>query len=91
VITHPVSGKKALYVNPGFTTGIVGWNAEEAQSLLAFLYRHAARPEFTCRLRWEAGTLAFWDNRSTWHYAVNDYHGRRRIMHRITIEGVPLG
>ena len=90
VITHPVSGKRALYVNPGFTLRFDGWTAEESQPLLSYLYRHAARPEFTCRLRWENGSLAFWDNRSTWHYALNDYQGQKRLMHRITIEGCPL-
>ncbi len=90
VITHPDSGKLALYVNPGFTLRFDGWTAEESQSLLGYLYQHAARPEFTCRLRWRNGSLAFWDNRSTWHYALNDYHGQRRLMHRITIAGGPL-
>jgi taurine dioxygenase len=90
VITHPESGRRALYVNPGFTLRFDGWTAEESQPLLAYLYQHAARPEFTCRLRWRNGSLAFWDNRSTWHYALNDYHGERRLMHRITIEGCAL-
>jgi len=90
VITHPDSGKRALYVNPGFTLRFDGWTAEESQPLLRFLYQHAARPEFTCRLRWRNGSLAFWDNRSTWHYALNDYQGQRRLMHRITIAGGPL-
>jgi taurine dioxygenase len=90
VITHPESGKRALYVNPGFTLRFDGWTAEESQPLLRYLYEHAARPEFTCRLQWRNGSLAFWDNRSTWHYALNDYHGHRRLMHRITIEGGPL-
>ena len=90
VITHPESGKRALYVNPGFTVGFDGWTVEESQPLLGYLYRHAARPEFTCRLQWKSGSLALWDNRSTWHYALNDYHGERRLMHRITIEGGPL-
>jgi taurine dioxygenase len=90
VITHPESGRRALYVNPGFTLRFDGWTTEESQPLLAYLYRHAARPEFTCRLRWRNGSLAFWDNRSTWHYALNDYHGQRRLMHRITIEGCAL-
>ncbi len=90
VITHPDSGRLALYVNPGFTLRFDGWTAEESKPLLEFLYRHAARPEFTCRLHWRNGSLALWDNRSTWHYALNDYHGERRLMHRITIEGGPL-
>jgi taurine dioxygenase len=90
VITHPDSGRPALYVNPGFTLHFENWTAEESQPLLRFLYQHAARPEFTCRLQWQKGSLAIWDNRSTWHYALNDYQGERRLMHRITIEGVPL-
>ncbi len=90
VIIHPDSGRPALYVNPGFTLHFENWTAEESQPLLRFLYQHAARPEFTCRLQWQNGSLAFWDNRSTWHYALNDYQGQRRLMHRITIEGGPL-
>jgi taurine dioxygenase len=91
VITHPESGKRALYVNPGFTLRFEGWTDEESQSLLGFLYQHAQRPEFSCRLRWQAGTLAFWDNRATWHRALNDYPGERRVMHRVTLDGVGLG
>jgi taurine dioxygenase len=91
VITHPESGKKALYVNPGFTTGLDGWTEDESRPLLNYLYTHAARPEFTYRFQWQEGSLAFWDNRATWHYAVNDYQGERRLLHRITIEGCALG
>jgi taurine dioxygenase len=90
VIRHPESGKKILYVNPGFTVKFVGWTKEESKQLLDFLYRHAMRAEFTCRFPWREGSIAFWDNRATWHYALNDYHGSRRLMHRITIEGMPL-
>jgi taurine dioxygenase len=90
VIRHPETGCKALYVNPGFTLRFESWTNEESRPLLDYLYRHAVRPEFTIRFRWREGTLAFWDNRSTWHFAVNDYHGARRLLHRITIEGVPL-
>ena len=90
VIRHPETGRKALYVNGDFTVRFDGWTEEESKPLLEFLYRHGARPEFTCRFRWERGSLALWDNRATWHYAINDYHGERRYMHRITIEGAPL-
>jgi taurine dioxygenase len=90
VIRHPQTGRKALYVNPGFTLRFEGWTEDESRPLLDYLYRQATRPEFTCRFHWQAGSLALWDNRSTWHFAVNDYHGARRLLHRITIQGSPL-
>jgi taurine dioxygenase len=90
VITHPDSGRKALYVNPGFTLRFDGWSDEESKPLLSYLYQHAVKPEFCTRFAWRNGSIAFWDNRSTWHYAVNDYQGERRLMHRITIEGCEL-
>ena len=90
VIAHPQTGKKALFVNPTFTLGFDGWSDEESKPLLNYLYSHATKPEFTCRFKWEEGSIAFWDNRSTWHLAVNDYHGQRRLMHRITINGTRL-
>lgn len=90
VVRHPESGRKILYVNPGFTTHFEGWTQKESRSLLDYLYAHAARPEFHTRFQWRKGSIAFWDNRATWHFAINDYHGERRLMHRITLEGVPL-
>jgi taurine dioxygenase len=90
VVRHPATGRKVLYVNSSFTVRFDGWTEEESRPLLHFLYRHAARPEFTCRFQWRAGSIAFWDNRSTWHYAANDYAGERRLMHRITLQGEPL-
>lgn len=90
VITHPLSGRKALYVNPAFTTRIVGYTDEQSNALLMRLYAHAMRPDHAHRFKWRDGSVAFWDNRSTWHWAMNDYHGERRLMHRITIEGCTL-
>ncbi len=87
VIQHPLSGRRSLYVNPGFTRRFDGWTEEESAPLLRYLYDHISRPEHTYRFRWQPGSLAFWDNRATWHFAVNDYHGQRRLMHRITLEG----
>lgn len=90
VINHPVSGRKILYVNPAFTLHFEGWTREESQPLLQYLYSVAMREEFQCRLQWQPGSVAVWDNRSTWHLAMNDYQGHRRLMHRITISGVAL-
>lgn len=90
VITHPLSGKKALYVNPAFTVGIEGMSDEDGNALLNQLYAHTMSNGNVTQFKWEPGSIAFWDNRSTWHWALNDYHGQRRVMHRITIEGCPL-
>ncbi len=85
--THPESGRDALYVNRVFTTGIDGMKPEESAPILEYLFPHLCRPEFTCRFSWEPGSLAFWDNRCTQHSAINDYHGFRRHMNRVTILG----
>ena len=87
VRTHPETGRRALYVNSGHTTHFEGWTEEESQPLLDYLFQHQVRPEFTCRFRWQRGSLALWDNRCTLHNPVNDYQGFRRRMHRISLAG----
>ena len=85
--THVETGRKCLYVNGAFTIRFKDMTEEESAPLLNYLWQHAARPEFTCRFRWAKGSIAFWDNRCVQHNAINDYHGQRRVMHRVTIEG----
>ncbi|HSD42078.1 MAG TPA: TauD/TfdA family dioxygenase [Burkholderiales bacterium] len=84
---HPETGRRALFVNPGHTVRFVGMTEEESLPLLEFLFRHQVRPEHTCRFVWQPGSIALWDNRCTQHNPVNDYHGFRRVMHRITLAG----
>ena len=87
VRTHPETGRKVLYVNVAHTAGIKGMTDEESAPLLKFLFAHQVKPEFTCRFVWEPNTIAFWDNRCVQHNPVNDYHGFRRVMQRITLRG----
>ncbi|HTO45978.1 MAG TPA: TauD/TfdA family dioxygenase [Burkholderiales bacterium] len=87
VRTHPETGRKALYVNVAHTVRFKGLTDEESAPLLNYIFQHQTRPEFTCRFSWQVGSLAFWDNRCALHNAVNDYHGHRRVMHRITLAG----
>ncbi len=87
VRTHPETGRKALYVNIGHTVRFKDMTEEESAPILNFLFQHQTRPEFTCRFNWRVGSLAFWDNRCVLHNPVNDYHGYRRVMHRVTLAG----
>ena len=87
VRTHPETGRKALYVNVGHTIRFQDMTEEESAPLLQFLFQHQVRPEFTCRFSWRTGSIALWDNRCTQHNPVNDYHGHRRVMHRVTLAG----
>ncbi len=87
VRTHPETGRKALYCSNAHTVHIEGMTIEESRPLLDHLYRVQQREEFGCRFHWEAGSLAFWDNRAAQHNALNDYHGQRRVMQRVTLAG----
>ena len=92
VAVHPVTGRRALYVNPVYTTRFEGWTKEESAALLAHLHRNSINENFTCRLRWTVHTLAIWDNRCTMHNALNDYAGVRREMYRTSVKGTaPVG
>lgn len=89
--THPVSGRKALFVNEGFTTRLLGVSEKESEALLGYLFAHATKPEFQVRWRWQLNDVAIWDNRVTQHYANADYYPARRVMHRATVLGdVPV-
>ena len=87
VRTHPETAKKALFVNPAHACHFDGWTEAESEGLLSYLFAHQVRPEFLCRHVWQTGDIALWDNRCTLHYPVNDYHGHRRLLHRITLKG----
>lgn len=87
VRVHPITKRKALFVNPVYTQFFEGMTEDESRPLLQWLFQHATKAEFTCRLRWAPGTLAVWDNRCLLHLAINDYDGSRRLLHRTTVAG----
>ena len=85
VKVHPETGRRALYVNVAHTARFRGMTDAESKPIFEYLFQHQIRPEFTCRFVWQVGSIAFWDNRCTQHNPVNDYHGYKRVMHRITL------
>lgn len=87
VRTHPETGREALYINLGHTTRFVGWTEEESAALLNYLFEQQVKPEYTCRFVWRPGSIALWDNRCVLHNPINDYHGYKRLLHRITLKG----
>jgi taurine dioxygenase len=91
VKTHPVTGRKSLYISESFTASVIGLGDDESRGLLELLNRHCARPEFQCRFHWQPNSMALWDNRATMHYAVADYWPERRLMNRVTIETDEVG
>ena len=86
-LTHPITGRKVLYCNPGYATRIGGMDRAESDALLDLLFRHAETPGFQCRFHWKRHSVAFWDNRSALHRAIFDYHPAVRHGHRVTIKG----
>ncbi len=90
VIQHPVTGNKALYVNSYFTRQFKGWSEAESRPLIEYLCDHGVRVDFQCRMRWEAGMVAMWDNRIVQHAALNDYEAYERLIYRITVNGDAL-
>ena len=92
VRTHPENGRNGLFVNQQFTQTILGLSKNESNAVLDMLYRHCQQPELTCRFRWKPGSVAFWDNRATLHYALDDYGDALRLAHRVTLQGdIPYG
>ena len=91
VKSHPVTGRKSLYISESFTVSVIGLGDDESRGLLELLNRHCARPEFQCRFHWQPNSMALWDNRATMHYAVADYWPERRLMNRVTIETDEVG
>jgi alpha-ketoglutarate-dependent taurine dioxygenase len=92
VRTHPENGRNGLFVNQQFTQTILGMSKNESNAVLDMLYRHCQQPELTCRFRWKPGSVAFWDNRATLHYALDDYGDALRLAHRVTLQGdIPYG
>ena len=87
VAKHPETGRNILYLNPTYSVRFDGWTEQESRPLLEFLFEEASRPKNTCRFHWDDGSVVFWDNRTVWHYAINDYHGKRRVLHRVSVEG----
>ncbi len=85
--THPETGERILYVNEAHTERFDGWSEEDSAPLLQQMYLHQRKPEFQCRFRWTVGSVAIWDNRATLHYPINDYHGHRRLLHRVSLKG----
>ncbi len=85
--THPETGRKSLYVNGGHSLRFVGMTEEESTPILEYLFAHQVKPEFTCRFAWQPGSIALWDNRCALHNPINDYHGFKRLMHRVTLAG----
>ncbi|MBW8811291.1 MAG: TauD/TfdA family dioxygenase, partial [Lysobacter sp.] len=83
----PVSGRKSLFVNPSYTTHVAGVSKAESTAILSYLYQHASNPDFQVRFRWKKNSVAFWDNRCTWHQAIWDYFPDTRTGYRVTVAG----